>query len=580
MSNNIPYPFESQRYYAQKPETVVRMQDLWRVINDLKVIWNEVDPTATPGTGTVTSVDLSMPSAFTVTGNPITTAGTLTVTGAGSSSDYIDGTGALQPFPSIGTGTVTSVAIAPGTAISVSGSPITTSGTITITNTAPDQTVVLTGGTGISITGTYPNFTITNSSPSSGGTVTSVAASAGTGISITGSPITTSGTLNITNTAPDQTVVLTAGTGIGITGTYPNFTITNSSPSSGGTVTSITASSPLTGGTITSSGSIGIQDAVADGATKGAASFTASDFNSSSGVISIDYANGQRASATDPGFLSAADWNTFNNKGSGTVTSVSALTLGTSGTDLSSTVANSTTTPVITLNVPDASSSARGVITTGAQTIAGAKTFSTAPILSSLTASQILATDGSKNVQTLTTATYPSLTELSYVKGATSAIQTQIDAKQNSLLYNKSTIDQSTSSNTLTNITNLSISIGASETIYFKAVIKVDCSAANGANYSVTVPSGATLNAYVMGQTTTAIGQGATSVTPTNWITSSGTASGTINAVATSNMITIVEGWVTTSGTSGTIQIQGRTANVANTVTFKSGSWITGFKAM
>jgi hypothetical protein len=48
--------------------------------------------------------------------------------------------------------------------------------------------------------------------------------------------------------------------------------------------------------------------------------------------------------------------------GMGSVTNVSALTLGTTGTDLSSTVVNSTTTPVITLNVPTASASNRGAL--------------------------------------------------------------------------------------------------------------------------------------------------------------------------------------------------------------------------
>jgi hypothetical protein len=46
----------------------------------------------------------------------------------------------------------------------------------------------------------------------------------------------------------------------------------------------------------------------------------------------------------------------------GTVTSVAALTIGTSGTDLSSTVANGTTTPVITLNVPTASATNGGAL--------------------------------------------------------------------------------------------------------------------------------------------------------------------------------------------------------------------------
>jgi len=107
----------------------------------------------------------------------------------------------------VSVGTVTSVAATAGTGISVSGSPITTTGTLTITNTAPDQTVVLTAGTGINTSGTYPSFTITNS-------------------------------------APDQTVALTQGGTTTITGTYPNFTI-SSADQFQGTVTSVSGTSPV-----------------------------------------------------------------------------------------------------------------------------------------------------------------------------------------------------------------------------------------------------------------------------------------------------------------------------------------------
>ncbi len=79
-----------------------------------------------------------------------------------------------------------------------------------------------------------------------GGTVTSVGVTSGTGISASVANPTTTPVITITNTAPDQTVVLNNGTGISVTGTYPNFTITNTSPSSGGTVTGVTATSPIT----------------------------------------------------------------------------------------------------------------------------------------------------------------------------------------------------------------------------------------------------------------------------------------------------------------------------------------------
>jgi len=138
------------------------------------------------------------------------------------------------------------------------------------------------------------------------GTVTSVQLSGGTGITIGGAnPITSTGVITVTNSAPDQTVSLTGGTGISITGTYPSFTVINSSPSSGGTVTSIATSSPITGGTITGSGTIGIT----------------------------------QATTSTNGYLSNTDWSTFNSK-------QEAITLTTTGTSGASTLVGNT------LNIP------------------------------------------------------------------------------------------------------------------------------------------------------------------------------------------------------------------------------------
>jgi len=78
----------------------------------------------------------------------------------------------------------------------------------------------------------------------------------------------------------------------------------------------VNTSSPLSGGgNLSADRTIAIDNAKADGTTKGAATFSSSDFNDDgSGLISIDYANGQAASASLKGFLTSADWSTFNNK--------------------------------------------------------------------------------------------------------------------------------------------------------------------------------------------------------------------------------------------------------------------------
>jgi hypothetical protein len=61
--------------------------------------YNDLDNLPTLPTGTVTSVGLTMPSAFSVANSPITTSGDIAVTGAGTVSQYVRGDGSLANFP-------------------------------------------------------------------------------------------------------------------------------------------------------------------------------------------------------------------------------------------------------------------------------------------------------------------------------------------------------------------------------------------------------------------------------------------------------------------------------------------------
>jgi hypothetical protein len=56
---------------------------------------------STYGTGTVTSVALTMPTAFSVANSPITSSGTLAVTATGTTAQYIRGDGSLATFPGL-----------------------------------------------------------------------------------------------------------------------------------------------------------------------------------------------------------------------------------------------------------------------------------------------------------------------------------------------------------------------------------------------------------------------------------------------------------------------------------------------
>lgn len=150
----------------------------------------------------VTSIGVKS-SSLTVGNSPIVSDGNITVelptTGvvAGSYTAptvTVDKYGRITGIAdTVGTGTVTSVAVSPGYGISVTGSPITSTGTINIVNTGVTK---LTAGTGISLSGSNGNVTISSAVQPLGGTVTKVGVISST-LTVTGAPVTTSGNIRV-----------------------------------------------------------------------------------------------------------------------------------------------------------------------------------------------------------------------------------------------------------------------------------------------------------------------------------------------------------------------------------------------
>lgn len=198
-------------------------------------------------------------------------------------------------------------------------------------------------------------------------------------------------------------------------------------------------------------------------------------------------------------------------------------------------------------------------------------------LLSGLSASQILGTDGSKNLVSLDTATYPTLAQLAFVKGVTSAIQTQLDSKQSTGSYITGLSGDATASGpgsvTLTLATvnsNVGTFGSATQAVVFTVNAKGLITAASattitpaigsitglGTNVAtfLTTPSSANLAAALTDKTGTGVAVFATSptlVTPTLGV-----------ATATS-----INGLTITTSTGALTIANGKTLTVNNTIT-------------
>ena len=250
-----------------------------------------------------------------------------------------------QTFPGAGNGTVTSVATGAG----LTGGPITKTGTISIPSAGvtnamlANPSVTITAGSGLSGGGTVAlgnTITLTNTAPSLGGTVTSVAS--GTGL--TGGPITSSGTLSLNTTYTNGLYLQLAGgtlTGA-LSGTSAAFSgaLSGSTGTFSGIMSAAGALLPDTGTATASKGFISnpFDLQASSYSSKSAAAVTqdfrwqaeptGNDTSSPSGSLNLLFGSNGTAPAetgfsiASTGLVSFASGQTFPGTGNGTVTNV------------------------------------------------------------------------------------------------------------------------------------------------------------------------------------------------------------------------------------------------------------------
>jgi hypothetical protein len=298
------------------------------VVGDQVIYSGTIWQKASGATGTVTSVAVTESGdALTITGSPITTSGTINIGFAGSSAQYVAGDGSLITFPSLTgyvpyTGATANVDL--GTfdlttdIVNLNQLKAVGSGGLNIYSNSGTHIALMGGGGGAGTTfyggiiGTTASFTSSGSS-----NTFDINHSSGSGI-----------TLNITK----------GGNGEGL---YINKT--------SGSGNAATIIGTLNATTLVKSGGTSSQFLKADGSVDSSTYITLASlsattplsYNNTTGAFSISKADDIR-----DGYLSSADWTTFNNK-------QNALTNPITGTGASGRIAyfNGTTTQTSSANL-------------------------------------------------------------------------------------------------------------------------------------------------------------------------------------------------------------------------------------
>lgn len=299
------------------------------------------------------------------TGNTLTKA-TLT---AGAGISITNGNGSIT-IANSSTATVSSVALTVPTGLAVSGSPITTSGTLAVT---------MATGYAIPTTASQTNWdtAYTDRNKWDGG---ATGLTASTGRTSLGATTVGSNLFTLTNPTAVTFLRVNADNTVS-TLDAATFRTAIGAGTGNGTVTSVTGTGTVSG--LTLSGTVSTTGSLTLGGTLSGIPNTALT-NSSITINGTATALGSSISV-------------------GTVTSVAALTLVTTGTDVSSTVATGTTTPVITLSIPTASATNRGALSAADWTTFNNKTSNTGTVtsvtgtgtVSGLTLSGTVSTSGS-----------------------------------------------------------------------------------------------------------------------------------------------------------------------------------------